>query len=127
MSFNCPNCKRRNSLIIGARLELPYDARSDEITIQVVRCDECQFEGAAIYEESRRGGMDSETYDHRGYRLDSSELKRLNKLIASCPHPNDPKCKCRSHQELNHRTESNYWRRLDGFDLGDEFFMEISR
>lgn len=127
MSFYCPNCRRNNSLVIGARLELPADARSDEITIQMVRCDECEFQGVAVYEESRRGGMDSESFDHRGYRLGQAELKRLNKLIAACPRPSDTKCTCSSHKELNHRTDYKQWIRLDGFELGEEFNMIIGR
>ena len=54
MSFACPECLTK-SLKITAKLELPPDSRSDEITVQVVACSRCGFAGVAVYEESRRG------------------------------------------------------------------------
>jgi len=54
MAFQCPECKRDSSLRIVQRIEVPPDSRSDQITLQVVRCGSSQFEGIAVYEESRR-------------------------------------------------------------------------
>ena len=69
MAFLCPACDAAGGLKITRRLELPPDSRSDEITLQIVRCRRCNFEGLAIYEESRRGALGDEAVDHRGYMV----------------------------------------------------------
>ena len=127
MGFVCPGCNQPGGLAIGKRMELPSDSRSDEITVQLIRCQSCDFRGVAIYEESRRGGLDDESIDHRGYKLDKAEWTRLNKLVAACPHPRDPKCGCKSHIQLGWRNEYGRWNRLEGFGLGGEFNMIIHR
>jgi hypothetical protein len=59
MSFVGPEC-HANSLAITQSIELPPDGRSDEISLQIVACQACGFAGTAVYEESRRGALDSE-------------------------------------------------------------------
>ena len=108
MGFMCPKCNNKTLEIIY-RIELPSDARSDEITLQVIRCVGCNFEGIAIYEESRRGALDSETIDHYGYTLDSQELKSIKSLIKRCPEPSNPRCACDSHEKLNERNGFGRW------------------
>ena len=61
MAFVCPECHTSESLRITRSLELPPDSRSDEITLQIIRCSSCRFAGVAVYEESRRGRLDDET------------------------------------------------------------------
>ena len=75
-----PDCAAR-SLTITSSLELPRDARSDEITLQVVRCTRCQFSAIAVYEESRRGGFDSESVDHRGFRVSADDVQAIEKAF----------------------------------------------
>jgi len=120
MEFQCPKCHNKTLAIIY-RIELPSDARSDEITLQVIRCGGCNFEGIAIYEESRRGALDSETYDHYGYSLDSQELKSIKALIKRCPEPANPRCICDSHQNLNERDGFGRWVR-PGFASEQKIF-----
>jgi C4-type Zn-finger protein len=86
MSFVCPECQA-NSLAITQSIELPPDGRSDEIALQIVKCEACGFRGTAVYEESRRGAADS--WHHQGYMTAQTSVNRLSKLIRQCPSPKD--------------------------------------
>ncbi len=68
MPFQCPECSTK-TLKITHKLELPPDSRSDEITLQIIECSGCGFGGIAVYEESRRGALDDDSFDHTGYRV----------------------------------------------------------
>ena len=114
MGFQCPECNNKTLEIIKG-IELPPDARSDEITLQVIRCGGCNLEGIAIYEESRRGALDSETIDHYGYTLDGKELKSIISLIKRCPEPSNSRCACDSHQELSRKDAFGRWIRPSSF------------
>ena len=124
MGFQCPECSNKTLKIIY-RIELPSDARSDEITLQVIRCVGCNFKGIAIYEESRRGALDSETIDHYGYTLDSQELKSIKALIKRCPETANPWCACDSHQELNRKDAFGRWIRPSSDDELPTFAMKL--
>ena len=60
MAFVCPECHMPGALRITVSLQLPADSRSDDIALQIVECAHCQFKGIAIYEESRRGPLESD-------------------------------------------------------------------
>ncbi len=81
MPFLCPECSSPRSLKISLKIELPPDSRSDEIALQVVTCFQCGFAGIAVYEESRRGALDTESFDHRGYRVSADDLKAVNEMM----------------------------------------------
>ncbi len=122
MMFRCPNCQQKTLAIIHS-IDLPPDARSDEIAAQTVACDACGFVGAAVYEESRRGA--GESVSHTGYTLSAAEFSALNTLLASCPTPSNSGCDCVAHQRLNRRTGNGYWNGLHGFSPGEGFPMEF--
>ncbi|MGD2078998.1 MAG: hypothetical protein PVH18_11485 [Chloroflexota bacterium] len=107
-SFACPECKA-NSLYIIHAITLPPDSRSDDIILQIVACRRCKFRGVAIYEESRRGGLDSESWDHRGYRIDAEEVDLLRQLIKACPETGNQRCTCLSHRLLGTKNEYGRW------------------
>jgi hypothetical protein len=120
--FTCPRCHTPGGLRITHRLELPPDARSDEITLQVVRCSHCRFEGLAVYEESRRGALDHESFSHTGYEAkDRAQLSALKAAIAHCPAHGDPRCTCAAHQAYGQHGAYGQWTGLDLFDLGPPF------
>lgn len=123
MSFLCPACGAPGGLRIRLSLELPPDARSDETTVQSVACDQCGFQGAAVYEESRRGALDSEAWNHTGYRLPRSEALRLAALLQQCPQPGKPSCGCLTHQALGGQDAHGRWLGLAGFEIEGEFPM----
>ena len=85
--FQCPDCSNPRSLRITSRLELPPDSRSDEISLQIIQCRNCGFAGLAIYEESRRGSLDSEIVNHIGYHVHAQDLEILKAMIKRCPEP----------------------------------------
>lgn len=126
MPFTCPECHTQSALRITHRLELPPDARSDDITLQVVRCSQCRFEGLAVYEESRRGALDSESYSHTGYEVGKAQLSALKKAIGRCPKTRDPRCTCTVHEEYGRRDAHGRWTGLDAFDLGASFPLVIT-
>lgn len=102
MAFKCPNCSE-NTLSIERALELPPDAREDEITLQVLICARCGFEGLAVYGESRRGALDSEAWRHEGYRVSAEDLAKIRELVERCPAPRDQSCGCAAHEKLGSR------------------------
>lgn len=121
MSFQCPQCLGLQSLQIIASIELVPDTRSDEISLQVVRCRDCRFEALAVYEESTRGALDSESVDHYGYQVARKDLFSIKSLIKGCPRPRDAGCSCASHRQLNQRDSSGRWMR-PGFEPGQKVF-----
>jgi hypothetical protein len=122
MPFQCPECQ--GTLRITARLELPPDSRSDEITLQTVRCQDCGFAGIAVYEESRRGALDAESVDHRGFRIGAADLRALRRQMRSCPESSNPRCGCAAHQALGRKDGSGRWAGLSDVTLGDWFAMK---
>ena len=109
MPFTCPACSVSRSLTIDATLELPPDSRSDEIAVQLIHCSRCDFTGIAVYEESRRGSLDSESVDHYGYSVSAAELDDIRELIRFCPAPRKPRCNCAAHRQLGARNASGRW------------------
>ena len=122
MAFLCPQCDNP-SLEIAHALDLPPDARSDEITVQVLRCTNCVFDALAVYEESRRGALDRDCFDHTGYRATPARVRELATQIAACPDPRNPKCPCPSHAALN-RVSNHRWQGLDGTQ--EPFSLQIA-
>lgn len=123
MAFICPNCGSPQALRIENSITLPPDSRSDDIILQTVRCDLCRFRGAAVYEESRRGGMDSESWDHRGYILSEGDYERLSSLINSCPAKRNKNCACRVHKELGKKDQYGRWQMPEDFSREKSFLL----
>ena len=109
MSFACPECGSPGSLRITSSIELPSDSRSDEIALQIVECARCGFRAAAVYEESRRGSLDSEAVDHYGYRVSTESLDSLIAQIGACPEPSSCGCGCESHRRLGRTNALGRW------------------
>ncbi len=72
--FKCPACEEFK-LEIKKSLDLGSDERSDEVAIQCVKCENCEFYGVTIYEESRRGARDS--FYHFGYEASKEQFEIL--------------------------------------------------
>ena len=126
MSFLCPNCSSKGVLRIDDRIELPSDSRSDEITLQIVGCYRCRFEGIAIYEESRRGGFDRESVNHYGYYVSEVDLEKIKQLLNQCPSPGYSRCTCVVHQKLGSKDKTGRWSGIAEIDLGRRFSMRLS-
>ena len=124
MTFKCPACDNLSSLKIVDSIELPPDARSDEITLQLVRCAKCSFTGIAVYEESRRGNLGEDSFNHTGYFTDPQSIASLRKLIKNCPTPKDKNCDCKSHQKLGVRSASGRNVGMSLFNLNTHFNIE---
>jgi hypothetical protein len=122
MGFLCPDCNR-DAINIVSSLELPADSRSDEITLQIITCEHCAFEGIAVYEESRRGALDSESYDHRGYHVPTDALRTLKRAIRQCPANKNRRCACKTHQTLGAKSPSGRWNGLSEIALEKPFVM----
>ncbi len=125
MPFHCPECLSLGSLEITQAIELPPDSRSDEITLQVVRCQACSFCGLAVYEESRRGRLDAEDFLHTGYRVSEAMVDRIGKLISQCPEPGNPRCQCPVHIELGRAHTNGRWAGLHELAGEETFSMRI--
>lgn len=124
MAFRCPACSA-SSLRITLRLELPPDSRWDEIALQMIACDPCGFAGLAVYQESRRGALDSEIVHHDGYRVSAADLARLELEIESCPAPDSASCDCRAHRTLGRCDASGRWDALQTIDRNGSFRVEL--
>lgn len=118
--YRCPRCGAAE-LRVSASLELGADSRSDEITVQVAACGACGLLAAAVYEESRRGSLDSEAWDYDGYRLPPERGAELLRLIQGCPRPRDVACTCPAHVRLGVKDETGRWAGLAGWEAGNPF------
>ena len=126
MPFLCPKCSSpHRSLKIRAKIELPPDSRSDEITLQVVECSQCRFAGIAVYEESRRGALGSESFSHIGYRVSAKDLRALRRMIRQCPEPNNRRCGCPVHQKLGSKDVGGRWDGLKEIQCEEEFELRL--
>jgi hypothetical protein len=122
MPFICPNCGAL-SLEIVHTIELAGDARSDEISLQQVGCIACGLRGAAFYQESRRGRLDEETWEHAGLVLENEDNRRLAELLGSCPDPTNPACGCPAHRLFGQVSADGNWNGLDRFKPLQSFKM----
>jgi hypothetical protein len=125
VAFSCAECGTAGSLDIVQSIVLAPDSRSDDIILQLVRCRQCRFRAAAVYEESRRGRLDSESWEHIGYRLSSQELAKLSALMARCPAKKDSRCLCSAHQALGQRNDAGRWQ--PPFHTGQENAFPMRR
>ena len=125
MSFMCPECSTPRSLKIKAKIELPPDSRSDEITLQVVECSRCRFAGIAVYEESRRGALGSESFSHVGYRVGAKDLRMLKRTIKQCPAPNNWRCECSAHRTLGGKDVGGRWNGLQEIECEERFELHL--
>jgi hypothetical protein len=89
--------------------------------LQVVRCTRCQFSAIAVYEESRRGGFDSGSVDHRGFRVSADDVQAIEKTIGPCPRPRNPRCGCAAHRALGGRDAGGRWNGLADVDWKEWF------
>jgi hypothetical protein len=121
MPLNCPVCSIDRSLKIVLAMALPPDNRSDDIILQVVRCSQCGFRGLAVYQESRRGALDSESWEHIAYQVPTSDVKAISSVIRSCPAPKDQRCQCAAHLKLGQRDAGGRWCGLQELSLKDSY------
>ena len=112
MNLVCPRCLGV-SMKMTSSIELPPDARSDEITVQTLKCSKCGFAGLGIYEESRRGRLEFESIEHSGYFMDDSTFASIDKMIRQCPKPKKSSCSCRIHRSLGCVNEFGRWNWLE--------------
>ena len=125
--FVCPKCQAA-ALAIGDCIDFEPDSRSDDITLQLVGCSRCGFEAVALYEESRRGSLDSEASCHTGYFVNGATLISIKDGIKACPAPRDGGCLCDWHSLLGARDARGAWdglRRL-GIDGAQRFAMTMA-
>jgi hypothetical protein len=123
--FVCPDCLRAGSLQITHSLQLPPDSQSDDITLQVVACNQCSFRGLATYEESHRGALTAEGWRHNGCRADGDTVRQTIAAIARCPNPQDAACTCAVHQQLGARDSTGRWMGLAGCAQAGLFPMRL--
>jgi hypothetical protein len=125
MSFVCPNCLEAGSLEIIQAIQLPEDACSGDLMLQVVECVQCQFTGLAVYAEERHSALDTIDWKHIGYRVAEPDLEALRHLIRSCPAPDDPHCTCATHTYLSRLDTRGCWQGLVEFEIEGDFVMRI--
>ena len=125
MAFLCPKCSNPRSLRIASSLELPPDSRSDEIALQIVECVQCGFTGVAVYEESRLGALDADSFHHTGYHVSAADLRSLRDMLERCPDPGNPRCQCATHRALGKRDERGRWAGLDNVRCQQAFDLTL--
>jgi hypothetical protein len=116
MPFQCPKCQQTASLEIRLVLQLPPDQRSDEVVLQVLECSRCEFRSLAVYEESRRGSLETDSWDHTGYFVNGDAVETIAGAIRSCPNPFNHRCECDSHQRFTSGDRRRAWIGLQGID-----------
>ena len=106
-------------------MELPADSRSDEISLQVIACSNCDYKGLAVYQESRRGDLRSEAWEHTGYRVENKSVIMVDRLIRKCPQPGNSACSCRSHLVFRIYDQVGVWQGLKQINFIGSFQMEL--
>ena len=122
-AFRCPQCSEC-TLKITAHLEIPPDRDWDEITLQIVGCSSCGLGALAVYQESRRGSLETEAWQHNGYRIDPPDVRRLTEVLNQCPRPNDSSCLCSAHLELGLTNNKLQWEGISKIALLQHFQLE---
>jgi hypothetical protein len=122
MGLVCPKCSETNMKIVS-QIQLPPDSRSDEVSVQILKCKKCNFKGLAVYEESRRGPLDDESIHHRVFNVSETLLREIKEKISLCPTPKKINCKCMTHFEL--KKKDNLGRTILINDLNDFESFEI--
>ena len=126
MSFLCPKCAaEKRTLSTIEIIELPSDARSDEITLQVLKCSQCSFSGIAVYEETRRVAIDQDSFSQIGYIIDRKDLNKIRDLIRMCPEPRNPRCDCQTHKMLGKKDSRAYWIGIKEIPKSDNFRLDL--
>jgi len=125
MVFVCPKCKQK-ALKISSSLELPSDSRSDEISLQILECNKCDFKSLGVYEESKRGAIDSYSFNHQGYIVNYEVLELFREKINECNQPKNSKCSCSVHKYFNRVNDSARWNFLEEIEILGKYNLIIS-
>jgi len=123
--FLCPQCGAYGLEIVKAMDLLP-DNRSDDVILQIVECNSCSFKGLSLYEESRRGGMDSESWDHTGFCTTDTAVAEVAIFFSQCSALRDKRCGCEAHKKVVAATSrGKKWRLalLDQYGCEQTFIM----
>jgi hypothetical protein len=125
MSFVCPNCLESGSLEITQALQLPPDACSGDLMLQVVECTQCHFAGLAVYSEERHSALDTIDWKHIGYRVAEPDLAAVRHLMRNCPRPDNPDCQCSTHLYFSRQDRRGCWQGLVEFEIEGDFVMRM--
>ncbi len=75
LNIKCPNCSSFGAGIESSK-DLGRNGYSDEVSIHLIKC-QCGSEFVGHYEESRRGHLNSESFNYWGYGFDDELLKSI--------------------------------------------------
>jgi len=95
--FVCPRCGAKGLKIVKS-MDLPPDRRSDDVILQITECHSCSFKGLALYEESRRGAMGGESFEHTGFWPSDEALTKVEAIFSFCSYLRDKRCGCEGHK-----------------------------
>ena len=123
--FVCPDCLRQGSLQIVQSIQLAPDVRSDDIVVQTIACNQCAFRGLAVYEESKRGALDAEGWQHTGYRVPQPAIQTVAAAIGQCPDPKNAACRCATHGRLGQTDDGGRWSGLADVQGATTFPMRL--
>jgi ferredoxin len=128
MPFQCPKCLQSYSLEIAQILQLPPDQRSDEIVLQVLACSQCGLRALGVYEESRRGSLETDTWDHFGYLVKDETVEAVAEAISQCPTPYNHRCDCDTHLRFTNQQRRRAWigiQAIEGMEIEGTFRMHL--
>lgn len=97
MDYKCPECGIRLVLQVQSAIVLPADDRDDEVSLQLVECDHCDYQAVAVYRENRRGA--EEAWSFEGHAVPAELRAELESAVSSCPEPKNPRCGCAGHAQ----------------------------
>lgn len=124
MFYICPECLGKGTLEITQTIHLPPDSQIDDVVVQILECHNCHYRGAAVYEEIRFDGHQTESWEHLGYVVNKVQLDALGALIAGCDDPQNPACPCQVHVLLGAVDKKGRWKLPSGFDRERSFSMD---
>jgi Zn ribbon nucleic-acid-binding protein len=97
MAFLCPKCDQPR-LEIELSIELPADDSWDENSVQLAACQACGLRAITLYQESRRGSLQDEAWQHFGAVISAEAYQLLAEMFSGCPAPMDRSCRCTAHR-----------------------------
>ncbi len=126
MPFRCPQCLTLDGLEIETAIELPPARDMEEITLQVIGCQVCEFKGLAVYEETHGSFHGNERFKHIGYWVSHDAVESVRRAIETCPKPHCSDCDCAVHTALGQKELNGEWRGLLEMQRGHTFSMRMA-
>lgn len=118
----CPDCSGARTVTSSGAIELPPEEFWDDVFLNLVSCNSCEFRGVIVALESRgHGALGDDTNERTARRLGSGSWESLRSLIEACPSSRSRRCRCPAHREL-----AGPGKYLEGYETTGTFEVRLA-